>query len=123
MVLKMLVSLLISKVIRPKLHYCLLKTKSTLLLLEVKLLLLLAAFDTIDHSMLIECLSSWFGVGGVVLDWFRSYLSDRYQCIKIGSVLSDAKRLLYGVPQGSVLGPILFSLYLGNCKVWEVDIW
>ena len=70
-----------------------------------------AAFDTIDHSTLIECLSSWFGVGGVVLDWFRSYLSDRYQCIKIGSVLSDAKRLLYGVPQGSVLGPILFSLY------------
>ena len=58
-----------------------------------------------------ECLSSWFGVGGVVLDWFRSYLSDRYQCIKIGSVLSDAKRLLYGVPQGSVLGLILFSLY------------
>ena len=70
-----------------------------------------AAFDTIDHSTLIECLSSWFGVGGVVLDWFRSYLSDHYQCIKIGSVLSDAKRLLYGVPQGSVLGPILFSLY------------
>ena len=61
-----------------------------------------AAFDTIDHSTLIECLSYWFGVGGVVLDWFRSYLSDRYQCIKIGSVLSDAKRLLYGVPQGSV---------------------
>ena len=61
--------------------------------------------------MLIECLSSWFSVGGVVLDWFRSYLSDRYQCIKIGSVLSDAKRLLYGVPQGSVLGPILLSLY------------
>ena len=46
----------------------------------------------------------WFWTG-----W--SYLSDRYQCIKIGSVLSDAKRLLYGVPQGSVLGPILFSLY------------
>ena len=62
-----------------------------------------AAFDTIDHGTLIECLSSWFGVGGVVLNWFKSYLCDRYQCIKIGSVLSDAKRLLYGVPQGSVL--------------------
>ena len=70
-----------------------------------------AAFDTIDHSTLIECLCSWFGVGGVVLDWFRSYLCDRYQCIKIGSVLSDAKRLLYCVPQGSVLGPMLFFLY------------
>ena len=56
-------------------------------------------------------LSSWFGVSGVVLDWFKSYLSDRVQCIKIGSILSDAKKLLYGVPQGSVLGPILFSLY------------
>ena len=43
----------------------------------------------------------------MALDWFKSYLCDRYQCIKIGSVLSDAKRLLYGVPRGSVLGPIL----------------
>ena len=47
----------------------------------------------------------------MVLDWFKSYLCDRYQCIKFGSVLSNAKRLLYSVPQGSVLGPILFSLY------------
>ena len=70
-----------------------------------------AAFDTIDHDMLLDSLSSWFGVSGVVLDWFKSYLSDRVQCIKIGSILSDAKKLLYGVPQGSVLGPILFSLY------------
>ena len=70
-----------------------------------------AAFDTIDHGTLLECLSSWFGVGGVVLEWFKSYLSDRLQCVKIGSILSDAKKLLFGVPQGSVLGPILFSLY------------
>ena len=46
-----------------------------------------------------------------VLDWFKSYLSDCWQCDKIGSILSDAKKLLFGVPQGSVLGPILFSLY------------
>ena len=70
-----------------------------------------AAFDTIDHDTLLNSLNSWFGVSGVVLDWFKSYLSDRVQCIKIGSILSDAKKLLYGVPQGSVLGPILFSLY------------
>ena len=38
-----------------------------------------AAFNTIDHSMLIECLTSWVGVGGVVLDWFKSYLCDHYQ--------------------------------------------
>ena len=48
-------------------------------------------------------------MSGVVLDWFKSYLSDRVQCIKIGSILSDAQKLLYGVPQGSVLGPILFT--------------
>ena len=70
-----------------------------------------AAFDTIDHDMLLDSLSFWFGVSRVVLDWFKSYLSDRVQCIKIGSILSDAKKILYGVPQGSVLGPILFSLY------------
>ena len=48
---------------------------------------------------------------GVVLDWFTSYLSDHLQCVKIGSILSDAKKLLIGVPQGSALSPILFSLY------------
>ena len=69
-----------------------------------------APFDTIDHSMLIGCLSSRFGVGGVVLYWFMSYLSGCSQCTKIVSVLSDAKRLWYGVHQGSVLRPILFSL-------------
>ena len=69
------------------------------------------AFDTIDHDTLLDSLSYWFGVGRVVLDWFKSYLSDRVHCIKIGLILSDAKKLLYGVPQGSVLGVILFSLY------------
>ena len=70
-----------------------------------------AAFDTIDHDTLLDSLSCWFGVSGVVLDFFKFYLSDHIQCIKIGSILSDTKKLLYGVPQGSVLGPILFSLY------------
>ena len=67
-----------------------------------------AAFDTIDHDTLLDSLSSWFGVSVVVLDWFKSYLSDRVQD-RVN--LSDAKKLLYGVSQGSVLGPILFSLY------------
>ena len=70
-----------------------------------------AAFDTIDHDTLLDSLNAWFGVSGVVLDWFKSYLSDCVWCIKIGSILSDAKKLLHGVPQGSVLGAILFSLY------------
>ena len=70
-----------------------------------------AAFDTIDHDTLVDSFSSLSGISGVVLDWFKSYLSDHVQCIKIGSILSDAKKLWYGVPQGSVLGSILFSLY------------
>ena len=65
----------------------------------------------LPRDTLLDSLSSWFGVGRVGLHWFKSYLSEHVQCIKIGSILSDAKKLLYGVPQGSVLGPILFSLY------------
>ena len=55
----------------------------------------LAAFDTIDHGTLLDldCLSSCFGIGGVVLDWFKSYIFDRSQCVKIGSILSDTKKL------------------------------
>ena len=75
------------------------------------LLDLSAAFDTIDHSTLLHCLQIWFGIEGSVLKWFTSYLSERYQSIKIGSTLSDLCKLLFGVPQGSVLGLLLFSLY------------
>ena len=60
-----------------------------------------AAFATIDHGTLLDWLSSWFGIGGIVLEWFKSYLSNRSQRVKIGSILSDAKKLLFGVPQGS----------------------
>ena len=51
-----------------------------------------AAFDTIDHDTVLDSLSSWFGVSGVVLDWFKSYLSDCVQYIKIGSILCNAKK-------------------------------
>ena len=53
---------------------------------------------------------SWFGVCGTALKWFTSYLSHCFQAIKIGSTLSEMHELLFGVPQGSVLGPLLFSL-------------
>ena len=75
------------------------------------LLDLSAAFDTIDQSTLLSCLCIWFGVGGSVLKWFTSYLTDHYQSIKIGSTLSDVCKLLFSVLQGSVLGPLLFSLF------------
>ena len=75
------------------------------------LLDLAAAFDTIDHDTLLICLKTWFGVCSTALKWFSSYLNHRFQAIKIGSTLSKLHELLLGVPQGSVLGPLLFSLY------------
>ena len=75
------------------------------------LLDLSAAFDTIDHSTLLNCLLDWFSVGGFILKWFSSYLTERFQSVKIGSTLSDLQKLLFGLSPGSVLGPLLFSLY------------
>ena len=70
------------------------------------LLDLSAAFDTIDHSLLYDCLHDWFGLDGTVLSWIKSYLSNRKQKIKIGDSFSEAVILPFGVPQGSVLGPL-----------------
>jgi hypothetical protein len=75
------------------------------------LLDLSAAFDTIDHRLLLDRLKEWFGISDVALDWIASYLSDRCQLISIQNKLSIPMSLLYGVPQGSVLGPLLFILY------------
>ena len=75
------------------------------------LLDLSAAFDTIDHKGLLQCLCSWFGFTDVVHSWFSSYISGRKQSVKVGNTQSDSADLKFGVPQGSVLGPILFSLY------------
>ena len=70
-----------------------------------------AAFDTIDHLTLLDRLRDKFGIDGVVLEWFRSYLTDRSQQIIIGSDRSRPMDVHYGVPQGSCLGPLLFSIY------------
>ena len=75
------------------------------------LLDLSAAFDMIDHSLLYDCLHDWFGLDGTVLSWIKSYLSNSKQKIKIGDSFSEAVILPFGVPQGSVLGPLLFTLY------------
>ena len=70
-----------------------------------------AAFDTVDHDLLLARLSSRFGIKNQVLKWFESYLKDRRQFVVIDGVKSDVKELLCGVPQGSVLGPMLYLLY------------
>ena len=75
------------------------------------LLDLSAAFDTIDHNILIERLSKTFGISGLVLNWFRSYLLGRSQSVIVQSFRSEIVSLDFGVPQGSVLGPMLYTLY------------
>jgi len=69
------------------------------------------AFDTIDHCTLFNRLENSFDVTGLALSWIRSYLSNRSQCVAMGTSQSNFVSLNTGVPQGSVLGPLLFFLY------------
>ena len=76
----------------------------------LSLLDLSAAFDTIDHDILIKRLHTTFGCSGTVLDWFTSYLSFRTQSVFVGNA-SAPSALKCSVSQGSVLEPLLFTLY------------
>jgi len=76
------------------------------------LLDLSAAFDTIDHSILISRLECDVGLKGIVLQWFQSYLSGRTFRVKLGNCSSSVAHLTCGLPQGSILSPSLFSLYM-----------
>ena len=81
---------------------------------RVTLLVLLdlsVAFDTVDHTILFDRLSSDFGISGQAYSWFDSYLRNRFQSISINGKTSTKLHTKYGVPQGSCLGPLLFVLY------------
>jgi len=78
------------------------------------LLDLSAAFDCVDHDVLLRRLKDTYGVSGTALDWIASYLSDRTQQVYYRGRLSSVSQLLFGVPQGSVLGPLLFLLYVAG---------
>ena len=71
-----------------------------------------AAFDTIDHAILLDGLQRRHSFAGVALRWLESYLRDRKQSVIIGQASSSETTLITGVPQGSVLRPLLFSLYV-----------
>ena len=108
----------------------LLKVKNDILMnmenQQVTLLMLLdlsAAFDTVNHRILLDPLPSDFGISGSALNWIESYLSNRTQRIYIDGVLSSNFNLKFGVPQGSCPGLLLFSLYAGKLfKIFESQL-
>ena len=71
------------------------------------------AFDTVSQSKLLYKLKL-MGLDLLTLQWFESYLTNRQQCVKINNSTSNLLPILYGVPQGSILGPILFSIYINE---------
>ena len=82
----------------------------------LSLLDLSAAFNTVDHSILSELLKRPFGVKGASLRWFESYLAGLSQSVYMADESSTHRMHVCGVPQGSILGPFIFTLYTGDIR-------
>jgi len=86
---------------------------------EVTLLAMLdlsAEFDCVDHTILLQRLQVGAGLTDIVLQWISSFLSERTQQVAYNGKLSTVQLVLFGVPQGSVLGPLLYMLYTAEVK-------
>ena len=71
------------------------------------------AFDSVDHNILLDKLK-FYGISQMEFKWFQSYLTDRYQQCQINGFLSRKEKIISGVPQGSILGPLLFLIYIND---------
>ena len=90
---------------------CLLVKADERLVSLIALLDLSAAFDRLDHFILLKRLEVTFGVQDAALEWLASYLSDRCQSVIVDGIVFTPSLVKYGVPQGSLLGLVLFTLY------------
>ena len=87
------------------------KKVTTLMAIDLR-----AAFDTVDHSILIAVLRERFGITDTALSWFESYLHPRYCKVNVGKNYSKDRELVCCVPQGSCAGPILFTVYASTME-------
>lgn len=83
---------------------------SLLILLDLS-----AAFDTVDHTILIDCLKHWVAIRDTVLCWLSYYISQRTFFFTEGNLSNSAPDITCGVPQGSILGPVFFFVYFPTC--------